>query len=193
MMELVFIRHGQGEHNLNVPDRLNIEHPSLTAKGEIQVRQLKAKFNFNYEDLFIISPTIRTIETANILTENLDQPIKYISPLVGPRMFPQNPKWSRLKCDEHLPIERIEKEYHEFVVIDAANQEVWIDGINDKEEKLFKKLGDGFITWIKAQGNSRVFIIAHDGTINSYRQLLGEKGLTRTDFLGAAGYYQVNL
>ncbi|MGM1048055.1 MAG: phosphoglycerate mutase family protein [Bacillota bacterium] len=192
-MELVFIRHGQGEHNLNVPDRLNIEYPSLTAKGEIQVRQLKAKFNFNYKDLFIVSPTIRTIETANILTEDLDQPIKYISPLVGPRMFPQNQRRSRLKCDEHLPIERIEKEYHEFVVIDAANQEVWIDGINDKEEKLFKKLGDGFITWIKAQGNSRVFIIAHDGTINSYRQLLGEKGLTRTDFLGEAGYYQVNL
>jgi hypothetical protein len=49
------------------------------------------------------------------------------------------------------------------------------------------------INWIRDQGIERAFIIAHDGTITNYRQLLGEKGLTRSDFLGEAGFYKSNL
>ncbi|WP_339195881.1 hypothetical protein MKY27_14020 [Solibacillus sp. FSL R5-0449] len=43
-MELVFIRHGEGEHTLDIPNSLHIENPSLTAKGIEQAKLLKIKF-----------------------------------------------------------------------------------------------------------------------------------------------------
>ncbi|WP_240765083.1 phosphoglycerate mutase family protein [Paenibacillus dendritiformis] len=99
-MEIIFIRHGQGEHNLNVPERLNIIHPHLTSKGKDQVGSLRSIFGFMYNDLFVVSPTIRTIETVNILIGEMSLPRKYISPMAGPRMFPQHPEWNTLPSDD---------------------------------------------------------------------------------------------
>jgi len=78
-MELIFIRHGQGIHNTNIPDRLNYINPPLTEKGRKQVAELKEIFSFNEDDLFFVSPTIRTIETAKIITSTLSKPKKYIT------------------------------------------------------------------------------------------------------------------
>jgi broad specificity phosphatase PhoE len=192
-MELIFIRHGQGEHNLNVPDRLSIGHPSLTQRGREQVRNLAFEFTFDNQDLFIVSPTKRTIETANILTESLSAPKKYISPLVGPRVFPLYTHSTTAKCDIALSIERIVREYPDFDLIDAADEFLWHEGINTIEENKFRQLGNQMLNWIRTQNVSRAFIIAHDGTITNYRQLLGEQGLTREDFLGEAGTYRVIL
>jgi hypothetical protein len=47
------------------------------------------------------------------------------------------------------------------------------------------------ISWIRSLNTKRAFIIAHDGTITSYRILLGEEALTRTDFLGETGTHKV--
>lgn len=74
LMEIVFIRHGQGEHNLPVPDRLNMAHPRLTAEGRRQVSLLRGLFAFSDRELLIVSPTVRTIETANLLTEGSSGP-----------------------------------------------------------------------------------------------------------------------
>jgi broad specificity phosphatase PhoE len=124
-LELFFVRHGQGEHNLDVPDRLNIAHPHLTDKGKAQVDHLHSVFTFDEQDLFIASPTVRTIETVQILTRSLLKPVIYISPIVGPRMFPQNPKWSTSKCDETLAYESIEKEYSGMLVINKGDKYLW--------------------------------------------------------------------
>ncbi|QYR21316.1 histidine phosphatase family protein [Paenibacillus sp. sptzw28] len=192
-MELIFVRHGQGEHNRDIPDRLNIEHPHLTDRGKAQVADLRASFDFSNEDIFIVSPTVRTIETVNILTDGLTQPKKYISPAVGPRMFPQGPESAAFRCDIALPRARIINEYPGFIVMNDFNEPVWLEGINAIEEKKFQELGLGLINWIREQGLDRAVIVAHDGTINSYRQLLGERGLTRLDFLGEAGTFKVAL
>jgi broad specificity phosphatase PhoE len=117
-MELIFIRHGQGEHNLNIPDRLNIEHPHLTSKGKAQVSKLKSMFVFNKSDVFIASPTVRTIETLKILTENLSRPRIYISPLIGPRLFPLRVDAKTSKCDITYTIDRIEQEYSDLIVLE---------------------------------------------------------------------------
>jgi broad specificity phosphatase PhoE len=190
-LELFFVRHGQGEHNLDVPDRLNIAHPHLTDKGKAQVGHLHTVFKFDEQDLFIASPTVRTIETVQILTRDLLNPIIYISPVVGPRMFPQNPKWSTSKCDKTLVYELIEREYPGLVVLNIGDKSLWSEGVNAIDERLFQNLAHVLIEWIRKQPFNRVFIITHDGTINSYRQLLGENGLTRSDFLGEAGYYMI--
>jgi broad specificity phosphatase PhoE len=64
-MELTFIRHGQGIHNTDVPDRLNIENPRLTEKGKDQVNKIRSQFSFNENDLIVVSPTIRTYDRGH--------------------------------------------------------------------------------------------------------------------------------
>jgi broad specificity phosphatase PhoE len=66
MTELIFVRHGQGIHNTNIPERLNHINPRLTDLGKLQVSSLKDTFTLNNEDLFVVSPTIRIIETTNM-------------------------------------------------------------------------------------------------------------------------------
>ena len=40
-MELVFIRHGEGEHTLDIPSSLHLEDPALTATGKEQAKLLR--------------------------------------------------------------------------------------------------------------------------------------------------------
>jgi broad specificity phosphatase PhoE len=194
-MELIFIRHGQGVHNTDVPARLNIENPRLTDQGRIQVDQLSTILACRDEDLFIVSPTIRTIETANIITKHLLKPRKYINPLVGPRMFPlpKNPQAFLCRCDKSYPMDIVVRDHPDFILMLQENDDLWNEGINTMDASAFKRLGIEMIDWIKAQNTSRAFIITHDGTITDYRILLGEKGLTREDFLGEAGWHRVIL
>lgn len=193
--ELIFIRHGQGVHNTDVPDRLNIENPSLTERGRGQVAALKSSFTFSDDDLFIVSPTLRTIETANIITSDLVRPQKYISPIVGPRMFPmpEHPEAHFSKCDLNYPLSTIQAEHSDFNVLQADDLKLWQDGINTMHEAEFSRLGQQLFEWIKQLQHQRIFIVAHDGTITCYRALLGEQGLTRAEFLGEAGFHRTTL
>ena len=70
-MEFIFIRHGHGEHLLDYPNRLNTSHPGLTDCGKMQVTQLRGQVSINSDDLVLVSPTKRTIETAMMLKNNL--------------------------------------------------------------------------------------------------------------------------
>jgi broad specificity phosphatase PhoE len=63
-VEFIFIRHGHGEHLLDYPNQLNTLHPGLTEYGKMQVIQLRDQVTFNSDDLVLVSPTKRTIETA---------------------------------------------------------------------------------------------------------------------------------
>ncbi|MEC0094191.1 histidine phosphatase family protein [Paenibacillus macquariensis] len=65
-MDLILIRHAQGEHSINFPMSLDIRHPGLTQIGKEQSRIFPDKFILKPEDIVIVSPTRRTIETANI-------------------------------------------------------------------------------------------------------------------------------
>jgi broad specificity phosphatase PhoE len=192
-MKLFFVRHGQGKHNTNIPDRLNIEHPHLTEKGIKQVANLISKMKFNENDVFIVSPTVRTIETAKVLTKHLKFPKLFISPLVGPRVFPLKEDSKTVKCDITLPITRIEEKYSEFTVLDKDDTNIWNEGINIISDDRFYELGERMIDWIKEHNADRTFVISHDGTITNYRKLIGEQGLTRSDFLGEAGTYKIIL
>ena len=71
-MDFIFIRHGHGEHLIDYPNRLNTLHPSLTEYGKFQVTQLRNDTIIDPDDLVLVSPTKRTIETAAILKNDLD-------------------------------------------------------------------------------------------------------------------------
>lgn len=187
-MEFIFIRHGHGEHLNDYPNRLNTLHPGLTEYGEFQVTQLRDKIRINSDDLVLVSPTKRTIETAAILKNSLDF---IISPLVGPRMFPQNPELPFLACDHILSITEIRNLYGDVEILDFS-LDCWKEGINRIDQDIFEEYAKHLLDWLGDSYN-RVFIISHDGTITNYRIMLGEKGLTRNDFLGEAGVYQMIL
>lgn len=192
-MELLFVRHGQGEHNLNVPDRLSNENPHLTTKGKAQVQRLTSIFDFYQDDVFIVSPTIRTIETARILTEYIDSPKIYLSPWAGPRVFPLNNDSKTAKCDIHLPLGRVLSEYTDYIVLEKKDSAIWNEGINIINDPRFFEGGEKLIHWMKNLDVERVVMISHDGAITNYRKLLGEQGLERSDFLGEAGTYKIEL
>lgn len=185
-MEFLFIRHGHGEHLIDYPNRLNTLHPGLTEYGEFQVTQLREKIRINPDDLMLVSPTKRTIETATILKNSLDF---IISPLVGPRMFPQNPESLVLACDQVLSKIEITNLYGDVKILDF-DLDCWKEGINRIDQDVFEGYAKQLLDWIP-ESYKRVFIISHDGTITNYRIMLGEKGLTRNDFLGEAGVYRM--
>jgi len=187
-MEIVFIRHGHGEHLDDYPNRLNTLHPSLTPYGKFQVARLRDTIRLNSEDLVLVSPTKRTVETAIILKNNDDF---VITPLVGPRMFPQNPELSPLACDHILSRAEIMDLYSCVKILDF-DLDCWLEGINRIDQEVFEGYAKILLEWVR-DSYDKVFIISHDGTITNYRMLLGEKGLTRKDFLGEAGVHKVTV
>ncbi|MGD6803865.1 histidine phosphatase family protein [Rossellomorea vietnamensis] len=186
-MELIFIRHGQGEHTLNSPDSLQIQDPALTKEGVFQAQSLQSQINLNERDIVVISPVRRTLETASILTKDINCR-RIVSPLVSPRMFPQNPEWKTLPCDRMLNPKLIREQFPRFTIQEGLSEELWTSGINTMPEQEFNLLAETFLKWCKSQGVEHIYVVSHDGTINSYRQIMRGEKLTRKDFLKDAGW-----
>ncbi|CAM4212494.1 phosphoglycerate mutase family protein [Paenibacillus xylanexedens] len=186
-MDITFIRHGHGEHLMDYPNQLNCLHPGLTELGKSQVIALRKQVVFAPEDVILISPTKRTIETAQLLPPNKN--LTFFSPLVGPRMFPQNPEFVPFVCDQIYSKEELSHQYTDIRMLDLG-LDCWEESINQMDAHRFKILAEQLLEWCRQQGGN-TFIISHDGTISNYRMLLGEKGLTKSDFLGEAGQYTI--
>ncbi|ETT86769.1 histidine phosphatase family protein [Viridibacillus sp. FSL R5-0477] len=189
-MELVFIRHGQGEHTLDVPKSLQIEDPALTSTGVEQAMLLRNQFPLTDEDVIIISPLRRTLETVFIWSENKNVR-KIVSPLVSPRIFPIHSSMKTLPCDKIMDLEIIEQDYPTFEVDSKAPIELWSDGINTLTEQQFTNLAEKFISDCKKLHKEKIYIVSHDGTITSYRQMLSGQMLTRNDFPKETGWFSV--
>ncbi|WP_405155903.1 histidine phosphatase family protein [Paenibacillus sp. FSL K6-0108] len=185
-MDLTFIRHRHAEHLLHYPHQLNQLHPGLTELGKRQATELRKQIKILPNDIVLVSPTKRTIETALILTSS-DK--LTVCPLVGPRMFPQNPEFPVLRCDQIYSKDELNAQYTGLRILDFE-LDCWVDGINRMEEHRFEIYAGQLVQWCRNYG-ARTFIISHDGTITSYRAFLGEQGLTRSDFLGEAGHYTI--
>lgn len=189
-MDLIFIRHGQGEHTLDMPRSLQHKNPSLTSIGIEQAQLLKSQFQLIDDDVIIISPIRRTLDTAIILSENVNCR-KIVSPLVSPRMFPILPHKKTLPCDKILDLEKIRTEYPTFELDLDSTSKLWSDGINTMAEKTFEELALTFIRKCKQLNRERIYIISHDGTITSYRQFITGKVLSREDFPRETGWFQL--
>ncbi|MBS4200772.1 histidine phosphatase family protein [Bacillus sp. FJAT-49732] len=190
-MELIFIRHGQGEHTLDIPVSLQLNDPSLTQKGVEQARLLRSDLPLSKEDIIIISPIRRTLETALIWSENVPCR-KIITPLVSPRMFPILPNATTLPCDKILDINLIKSEYPNVEIDMTSPVELWSEGINTMPESGFIEITKKFISRCREFNKEKIYIVSHDGTINSYRQLISGQTLTRNDFLHDAGWFKIS-
>jgi broad specificity phosphatase PhoE len=187
-MDLVFVRHGEGEHTLDLPHSLSREHPRLTTVGRAQVAELRALLALTRNDLLVVSPTRRTIETAALLAEDAGT-LQFVSPAVGPRMFEPHPRWTTLPCDRTLSREAIALEYPGLTVLSNEDDALWVDGINVVPQERFEFVARSLVAWCREQATGRALLVSHDGTIHHYRRLLGEGGLTRASALGDAGWH----
>lgn len=186
-MDITFIRHGHGEHLVDYPNQLNCLHPGLTELGKSQVIALRKQVVFAPEDVILVSPTKRTIETAQLII-----PIKnlvFFSPLVGPIMFLQNPEFVPFVCDQIYSKEELSHQYTDIRMLNLG-LDCWEESINQMDADRFQILAEKLLEWCRQQSGN-TFIISHDGTISNYRILLGEKGLTKSDFLVEAGQYTI--
>jgi broad specificity phosphatase PhoE len=189
-LDLLFVRHGEGEHMLDLPRSLELLHPALTARGRAQVAALRGSLAITADDLFLVSPTRRTIESALILGAGSPP---HATPRVGPRIFPPpKPGAVPLPCDALLDPTAIRRDYPgvAFLSDNADDDARWSEGINTIPLDRFCALATALLTWCRTRA-SRVVIVAHDGTIHSYRQLLGERQLTRASFVGPAGIHRM--
>jgi len=191
-VELIFIRHGQGEHTLDIPNSLHIKNPTLTVKGIKQAKLLRKKYLITDEDIIFISPLRRTLETALIWTENIDCR-KIVSPLVSPRIFPNRPNGKTLPCDIIINVETIHQDYPNLEMVMNVPPDLWSDGINTMPDGKFNKIAHEFIANLRLLKKKKIYIVSHDGTITAYRQLISDRSLSRRDFPDETGWFQMNV
>jgi broad specificity phosphatase PhoE len=191
MMDVVFVRHGEGEHLLDPPGSLEMMHPRLTETGRAQVAELGRVVSVTDDDLLVVSPTARTLETAVILCGQ-SQPARYTSRSVGPRIFPHKPGCVPLLCDRVLEEAEIVGRYPGFPVVPEERSPPAAE-INTIPRDRFEAAAASLIRWCKSTGRARLVVVSHDGSIHSYRELLGERHLTRDSFLGPAGWHRATI
>lgn len=173
-MELILIRHGSGEHTLKYPSQLNLLHPSLTNEGKEQAKQLREELKPNEQSIFITSPTMRTIETALILSEGISKKKIFVSTYLGPRMFPHNQEMKPYRCDEILQIQEIEEKFNQLHIIQSSEHPTWLNGINTIPKDQFNQYASEMLNWCRAQECTCYYLVTHDGTITNYREYFGE-------------------
>ncbi|GAE08494.1 phosphoglycerate mutase family [Paenibacillus sp. JCM 10914] len=175
---------------MNPPRSLQLRDPGLTPLGQRQSKKLQDKLPLSSDDLIVISPTRRTIETAQLWSEGAACK-QIVHQAVGPRMFPLLAASMSYGCDSPLSL-NVVKEAHRLDVI-TSRYSAWEEGINAISESLFEQTASEFLSWCKGLDRPRIYILTHDGTITAYRQYLGERNVTRQDFLGETGTYLMQI
>lgn len=186
-MEFIFIRHAEGKHTLDLPRSLYFHDPALTELGKQQANELRRQFDLRLDDLLIVSPTRRTLQTASILSEGVKCNM-LVHPYVGPRVFPLKQGGQTLPCDQLLDINVIKSDFLGGSILREKDDQIWRTGINMIPEEAFNLIAREFLDWCESQGKERVIIVTHDGTITAYRQFMRQEQLSRSDFLPDAGW-----
>ncbi|MFD3447643.1 phosphoglycerate mutase family protein [Microbacteriaceae bacterium 4G12] len=184
-MELIFLRHGEGEHNTNEPGSFQILHPKLTEVGIAQVHALRKQFDVQHDEMIIASPTYRTLETAHIFSQaNL-----YYSYVVSPRIYPYREKANTLPCDVVLTPTEIATFYPQFQAFCEGHMKgIDLFAINTLPPQVFVKYIEEFVAYCKGLAKKRIFIVSHDGTIMFFKEYLLQQTFTRAHMLGTAEY-----
>ncbi|HDR8434967.1 MULTISPECIES: phosphoglycerate mutase family protein [Bacillus cereus group] len=194
-MKLIFLRHGEAEHNINEPDSFQIQHPRLTLKGITQVQNFKKNFNnLVKEDIIVASPTYRTLETAELFTKEYACR-KYICYAIGPRIYPYRESAKTLPCDVVMK----EKELSRFSIANSFGLlykkcfDENLISVNHVSERHYQDIALSFLDWCRAQERKRIFLVTHDGTINTFKELILNKKFTRDDMLNEGEFVTLDI
>ncbi|MCS7461655.1 histidine phosphatase family protein [Paenibacillus doosanensis] len=191
-MDIVFVRHGQGEHTQNIPQSYQVNDPGLTESGRRQAAELRERLPLTIDDAVIASPTRRTLQTAAIWCGD-SSASRFAHPSVGPRQFPLKYDFQTLVCDRTMDRERIAAEFADFLLPPDVPDYIWLQGVNTLPIVLFETWAQQFLIWCKRLGKEKVYVVSHDGTIASYMQYITGRTLTRIDMLSEAEWFPVSV
>ncbi|WP_161520066.1 histidine phosphatase family protein [Bacillus cereus] len=191
-MKIVFVRHGEGKHTTDLPESLQVFDPLLTRVGKAQAKLLQRDVSLQEADILIVSPTLRTLQTATIWSAKVACQ-KIVHPYVSPRIFPYREGAKTLPCDYIVDQGMITKLFPHFSIEKSSNNQLWKEGINTISENSFQQIVDEFLLWCYELSVERICIVSHDGTITAYRQYLQKVVLNRSDFLKETGIYEMDI
>ncbi|HDR4482190.1 histidine phosphatase family protein [Bacillus thuringiensis] len=191
-MKIVFVRHGEGKHTTDLPESLQVFDPPLTRVGKAQAKLLQRDVSLQEADILIVSPTLRTLQTATIWSAKVACQ-KIVHPYVSPRIFPYREGAKTLPCDYIVDQGMITKLFPHFSIEKSSNNQLWKEGINTISENSFQQIVDEFLLWCYELSVERICIVSHDGTITAYRQYLQKVVLNRSDFLKETGIYEMDI
>ncbi|SDN61740.1 histidine phosphatase family protein [Alkalicoccus daliensis] len=191
-MELIFVRHGEAIHTLDPPESLDILHPYLTDKGILQAKDLRSTLPLSSNDIVVISPLKRTLETAMYWSDNTGCSL-IANPMIAPRIFPQASKTRTLSCDKLMSRNDIMKEFPDVKIQEEIPENLWVEGINIISREEFFTVADQFLHWCMMLEKSRIYLLSHDGTITSYRELISGKKLSRKDFPEETDFFTLEI
>ncbi|SDW39974.1 Broad specificity phosphatase PhoE [Marininema mesophilum] len=193
-MKLIFLRHGEAQHNSSEPESFQITHPKLTPKGIQQALNLQKHFRITNNDIVVVSPTYRTLETANIFARE-HACSKYLCYAIGPRIYPYREGSTTLPCDKVMSrkelIDYITDDNFKVLIGDFFDNK--LDSVNHVSEYLYKNISLNFMEWCRRQKVERIFIVSHDGTINHFKEIIINKKFTRDDMLNEGEYISLEI
>jgi broad specificity phosphatase PhoE len=191
-MEILFVRHGQGEHMQHVPESYQLKDPGLTEVGRQEAKLLRRTLPLTEQDAVIVSPTRRTLETARLWCDGAN-PEKYVHPAIGPRQFPIRYDFTTLPCETTYEPQRLTELFGDFVLPGDVPSYLWLQGINAVPALLFEKWAEQFIAWCKKLNKTKVYMVTHDGTIASYMQYLQGTKQSRSESLSRTGWIPLSV
>lgn len=181
----------RGRYTLNLPSSLHKRNPPLTKKGMDQAKKLKDRFPLSTQDIVFISPLVRTMQTAMLWADGVDCR-KIVTPYVSPRMFPLLSNKKTLPCDVIMEKENILHAFPSFELDDNPPVALWKEGFNTATERDFTRYAEEFLANCSRLEKEKIYIVSHDGTITSYRQLITGRQLSRDDFPKETGWFRIN-
>lgn len=154
-MNIIFIRHGQGYHNLIKDEKtqFHLLYPQLTKQGIFECKKTYNDLKYLYFDLVITSPLIRALQTFNICFNN------NYSKAISVDLFREIVE---NKCDFRKHIEIIQKKYNyvQFRGFDINETEYnQIETKKNIEKRLSQIIL--FLQHLKSLGYKNIAIITH--------------------------------
>ncbi len=171
---MILVRHGETVFNLHFgASRVDpgVEDPGLTERGIAQARVAADALAASGVRQLVVSPYRRTLETAAVILERLDVPVR-IEPLIRERFG--------FSCDVGTPRSRLRALWpqHAFDHL----EERWWGGVAEPEHRLAARC-ERFRRHMAAQRDwRRVAVITHWGVIRALTgRHLGNGELLRFD------------
>lgn len=159
-MKIIFIRHGQGYHNIIKDNKTqyHILYPQLTKEGILECKTTYHNLKHFHFDLVITSPLVRALQTFNLCFNHNYRKAISIDLF---REIVEN------KCDFRKHIRTIQKDYNyirfEGFDLNELNYNK-IETKKDIEKRLYKIIY--FLEHLKSLGYKHVAIVTHGALLN---------------------------
>ena len=173
MKTIYFIRHAEAIHNPPVKKygkSILIDEKyfdaELTEYGINQCYEVKDNFNSINLDIVFVSPLTRTLQTANILFQDIDIKIKGLE-IIRERLGVR-------PCDKRTGLIQLKKIFTNINFdhcIDGDVDPLWTKTHRETEKELKARISK-FLKWIQTRQEKKIGIVTHQGYMLRLYQIL---------------------